>query len=118
MLIILYFILMASCIICYEDKNLLLNNCKYKCIFKIHQKCLDKMKEISNIDCPICRNKIYKINFNNYNYNYNYTSFDLLFIPRIIILGLLIILFIFSIWIITIFKLIFKLLFKLFQFFF
>jgi hypothetical protein len=109
---------MASCIICYEDKDLLLNNCKYNCIFNIHQRCLDKMKEISNIDCPICRNKIYKINFINYNHNYNYTSFDLLFFLRMLILGLLIILFIFSMWIITILKFIFKILFKLFQFFF
>jgi hypothetical protein len=105
---------MDSCIICYEDKDLFINNCKYKCIFNIHQKCLDKMKEISNIDCPICRNKIYKINYNNYNYNYNYVSFDLLFFFKMILLGLLIILFIFSIWIITILKIIFK----LFQFFF
>lgn len=102
---------MDSCIICYENKDLLLNKCKYTCIFNIHQKCLDEMKEISNIDCPICRNKIYKIN---YNYNNNYVSFDLLFFFKMLLLGLLIILFIFSIWIITIIKIIFK----LFQFFF
>ena len=107
---------MESCIICYEDKDLLLNKCKYNCIFNIHQQCLDKMKELSNINCPICRNKIYKINFNNnYNNYYNYNnSLDLLFFPRLLFLGLLIILFIISIWIINLLKLIFK----LFQFFF
>lgn len=66
---------MDSCIICYENNNLIIpENCKCKITF--HESCLDKMKQSLNIDCPMCRNKIIiynrsKIDIRNYPRNYN-----------------------------------------------
>ena len=52
---------MDSCIICYEDKNLILpQNCN--CKIMLHKQCLDKMIECLEIDCPSCRHKIIKKN--------------------------------------------------------
>jgi uncharacterized protein YqhQ len=61
---------MDSCIICYENKNLITpKNCKCKITF--HEICLDKMKKSLNIDCPMCRNKIKIYNNQNYYINQN-----------------------------------------------
>lgn len=57
---------MDSCIVCYEDKNLILPpNCQCKIV--LHKICLEKMIQSLNIDCPMCRNKIknYKVIINN-----------------------------------------------------
>jgi len=65
---------MDSCIICYEDKNLILpQNCN--CKIMLHKQCLDKMIECLDIDCPSCRHKIIKKNvyINNQN-NYSHYS--------------------------------------------
>jgi len=57
---------MDSCIICYEDKNLILPpNCKCKLV--LHKICLEKMIQSLNIDCPMCRNKIKNIKMIIYN---------------------------------------------------
>ena len=73
---------MDSCIICYEDKNLILpQNCN--CKIMLHKQCLDKMIECLDIDCPSCRHKIIKKNvyFNNQiNYvHYSRPSFRIFF---------------------------------------
>jgi hypothetical protein len=95
---------MDSCIICYEDNNLILpKNYKCKCKYSIHQLCFDKMKEISQIDCPICRNKIYR----NYNFDDNY-QFNFIFFPRFLYFGFLLLLLILSVWIFIIIKLIYN----------
>ena len=65
---------MDSCIICYEDKNLILpQNCN--CKIMLHKQCLDKMIECLDIDCPSCRHKIIKKNvYSNNQINYSHYS--------------------------------------------
>ena len=50
---------MDSCIICFEDNNLIKpQNCN--CKIYMHTHCLEKMIKCLNIDCPLCRHKIEK----------------------------------------------------------
>lgn len=83
---------MDSCIICYENNNLIIpENCKCKITF--HKSCLDKMKQSLNIDCPMCRNKIIIYNrskIDNRNYNENRIHPIIYFIQIITIIFLLV----------------------------
>lgn len=78
---------MDSCIICYEDKNLILpQNCK--CKIMMHKQCLDKMIDCLDIDCPSCRHKIIKKNehINHINYvHYSRPSLKIFFCFLIIL---------------------------------
>lgn len=48
---------MDSCIICYEENDLIYpKNCN--CRVLLHDTCLEKLIETCNIDCPICRNPV------------------------------------------------------------
>lgn len=54
-----------SCIICYDEVKMFQVPYKYcNCKYQVHRKCLNKFKENSNFNCPICRNK--KIEFTSY----------------------------------------------------
>lgn len=82
---------MDSCIICYENKNLILpQNCK--CKIMMHKQCLDKMIDCLDIDCPSCRHKIIKKNVYSNNETNNYhssrPSFRIFFCFLIILLSL------------------------------
>jgi len=113
---------MDSCIICYENNNLIIpKNCKCKITF--HENCLDKMKKSLNIDCPMCRNKIMifnksETNTRNYNLNYNENRIHPIIYFIYIITLLLLIIFILIIFglIIKIFNFFSPTLFKIFSF--
>jgi hypothetical protein len=87
---------MDSCIICYENNNLIIpKNCKCKITF--HESCLEKMKKSLHIDCPMCRNKIIiynksKIDTRNHNENRIHPLIYFIQIIAIILLLVLILL--------------------------
>ena len=68
---------MDICSICFDnlDNNNIFADCN-KCKLQYHKECYNEFKEKLKFNCPICRNKLFSINYREINDMNEYAIFN------------------------------------------